>query len=142
MGTRLLSAPMFRWRLPKPSMQLVHRTWLHLLHKCEERLLSSAQGTSPDAAAAEWKTMRSRLHQHQGLCDAEKSLLSKTSSLLTAGYNNIDSGYAFGYDSIAFGPMSDMISYQRDLVKHTAFMSLVGCSLTHITQGGCAAWPP
>ena len=49
-----------------------------------------------------------------------RSLLTETSSLLTAGYNNLDSGYAFGYDSIAFGPMSDMISYQRDLVKHTA----------------------
>ena len=58
---------------------------------------------------------------------------------MLAGYNNLDSGYAFGYDAIAFGPMSDMISYQRNLVRHIAFLVslllLLSCTLG-------AAWLP
>ena len=57
-------------------------------------------------------------------------------SVLPAGYNNLDSGYAFGYDSIAFGPMSDMISYQRDLVTHRAPLPVLcaGCCLAQFTS--------
>ena len=74
--------------------------------------------------------MRSRPNRHQGHCAVLTHLYCQGQRLLTAGYNNIDGGYAFGYDSIAFGPMSDMISYQRDLVKHTASPLLyVSCGL-------------
>ena len=59
-----------------------------------------------------------------------RNLCCQVHWLSIAGYNNLDSGYAFGYDSIAFGPMSDMISYQRDLVRHTALsFTYVSCEL-------------
>ena len=76
--------------------------------------------------------------RHQGLaaistskCEMLIDPCCENHWLLLAGYNNLDSGYAFGYDSIAFGPMSDMISYQRDLVKHISSMrtSYAGCCL-------------
>ena len=87
--------------------------------------------------------MRSWVSQHQALRDADKCMLSGTLMayhnqycVLPAGYNNLDSGYAFGYDSIAFSPMSEMISYQRDLVMHRASLptSLAGCCSAQTTQ--------
>jgi hypothetical protein len=33
------------------------------------------------------------------------------------GYNNFDSGFAFGYDDPAFGAMASMMAYQRKRVS-------------------------
>lgn len=58
---------------------------------------------------------------------------AETSCFGPSGFNDIDGGFAFGYNADAFGPMSTMIASQRAMVSsHSLDMRVPTCPVSTV----------